>query len=403
MNQVPWYQQLKEKRKAYGVSQNKLATYAGIARQYVSEIETGKVTPTENLKTVLFDILEQFNPEVPLEILFDYVRIRFLTTNPVLVIEDILQLKMDYMLHEDHAFYSYMEQYIFGDIVVMVSPDEDKGCLLELKGKGCRQFENFLLAQKRTWFDFFIEVFRVGGVFKRIDLAINDKTGLLDIPFLAAKCHNEECISVFRSFKNYRSGELVQGEEKLDMGNTLYIGSLKSDVYFCAYQKDYEQYVKHGTSLEDTGVKNRFEIRLKNDRAYHAIVDLMTYEDAGRTAFSILNRYIRFVDKDEKKRRSSWKVNAEWQRFLDLGVNRKISLTTKPEPYTFDKTLRWLAHQVAPTWKLATEIDDINQTSVMKDMLAQTELSKRHQKILLQQTISMEKVIQPSSNKKDER
>lgn len=96
-------------------------------------------------------------------------------------------------------------------------------------------------------------------------------------------------------------------------------------------------------------------------------------------------------------------MNAEWQRFLDLGVNRKISLTTKPEPYTFDKTLRWLSHQVAPTWKLATEIDEINQTSVMKDMLAQTELTKRHQKILLQQTISMEKVIQPSSNKKDER
>lgn len=164
------------------------------------------------------------------------------------------------------------------------------------------------------------------------------------------------------------------------------------------YEKDYEQYVKHGTSLEDTDVKNRFEIRLKNDRAYHAVVDLMMYEDAGRTAFSIINRYIRFVDKDEEKRRSSWKMNKEWQRFLDLGVNRKISLTTKPEPYTFDKTLRWLAHQVAPTWKLATKIDELNQTSVIKDMLEQTELSKRHQKILMQQTIPLGKVIQPQSD-----
>lgn len=152
-------------------------------------------------------------------------------------------------------------------------------------------------------------------------------------------------------------------------------------------EKDYEQYVKHGTSLEDTEVKNRFEIRLKNDRAYHAVVDLMMYEDAGRTAFSIINRYIRFVDKDEEKRRSSWKMNKEWQRFLDLGVNRKISLTTKPEPYTFEKSLRWLARQVAPTWKLATKIDELNQTSVIKDMLEQVELSDRHQKILMQQTI----------------
>ncbi|GGB47887.1 replication initiation protein [Lentibacillus populi] len=403
MYQMPWYHVLREKRLEYGVSQNKLAVHVGISRQYLSEIETGKVTPSKAIQTTLFDILEQFNPEAPLEILFDYVRIRFLTTNPTPVIEDILQLKKSYMLHEDFAFYSYFEQYVYGDIVVMVSPDEDKGCLLELKGKGCRQFENFLLAQQRTWFDFFMEVFRVGGVFKRIDLAINDKTGILDIPFLTQKCRNEECVTVFRNFKSYRSGELVHAEDKPDMGHTLYIGSLKSDVYFSIYEKDYEQYVKYGTSIEDTDTKNRFEIRLKNDRAYHAIVDLMTYEDAGRTAFSIINRYIRFVDKDEKKRRSSWKMNADWQRFLDLGVNRKISLTTKPEPYTFDKTLRWLAHQVAPTWKLATEVDEINQTTVIKDMLAQAELSDRHQKILLQQTVPVEKAIRLPSTKNDDR
>src|SRR5699024_5998441 len=155
--------------------------------------------------------------------------------------------------------------------VVMVSPDEDKGCLLELKGKGCRQFENFLLAQQRTWFDFFMDVFRTGGVFKGIVLGLTDRQRFWIIRFLPKNCRHEECISVFRSFKSYRSGELVQSEEKPDMGNTLYIGSLKSDVYFRTYEKDYEQYVKHGTSLEDTDVKNRFEIRLKNDRAYHAI------------------------------------------------------------------------------------------------------------------------------------
>ena len=37
------------------------------------------------------------------------------------------------MLHEDYAFYSYQEQYVMGDIVVMLSHEEDKGVLLELK------------------------------------------------------------------------------------------------------------------------------------------------------------------------------------------------------------------------------------------------------------------------------
>lgn len=385
-------QQLREKRFTYGISQNKLATDAGISRQYLSEIETGKVIPSESLLDELEELLERYNPDLPLEMLFDYVRIRFPTTEPQKVIEPILKLKMTYMLHEDYAFYSYNEQYVFGDIVVMVSHEMEKGVLVELKGKGCRQFENFLLAQQRTWFDFFLDVFAAKGVFKRLDLAINDKVGLLNISELTRKCRNEECISVFRSFKSYRSGELVHPYEKADMGNTLYIGSLKSEVYFCLYEKDYEQYIKNGLPLEESPVKNRFEIRLKNERALHAVIDLINNGHVGNTTFSIINRYIRFVDKKPDTRRSQWKINADWAWFL--GENqRKLRLTSEPEPYSFGRTLNWLAYQVAPTLKVALTIDKINQTSIIEDMIRNTELSDRHKKIVQQQTLLIEEVI----------
>ncbi|MGF1943719.1 MobT family relaxase [Enterococcus casseliflavus] len=384
--------ELKERRNAYGVSQNKLATAAGISRQYLSEIETEKTVPSITLLTTLNNVLERFNPDLPLEMIFDYVRIRFPTTNPQFVIENILRLKMKYMLHEDYAFYSYEEQYIFGDIAVMASHNIEKGILLEMKGKGCRQFEHFLLAQHRTWYDFFLDVFTVDGVYKRLDLAINDKVGLLNISELAKKCQNEECISIFRSFKNYQSGELIRQHEKPDMGNTLYIGSLKSEVYFCIYQKDYEQYVKLGIPIEDNPVKNRFEIRLKNERALHAIIDLLNNENVGDTTFSIINRYIRFVDKDPNKRRNQWKINADWAFFL--GENqRKLRLTSEPTPYSFDRTLNWLARQVIPTLKLAMKIDKLNQTSVIQDMIQHAELSDRHKKILQQQTLPAEEII----------
>lgn len=162
------------------------------------------------------------------------------------------------------------------------------------------------MAQHRSWYDFLMDALIEGGVMKRLDLAINDMTGILDIPELTEKCNHEECISVFRSFKSYRSGELVRSQEqdKYGMGNTLYIGSLKSEIYFCIYEKDYEQYVKYDIPIEDTKIKNRFEIRLKNERAYYAVRDLLTYHDAERTAFDIINRYMRFADKEVEKRRS---------------------------------------------------------------------------------------------------
>ena len=362
---------------------------AGMSREQVSRIENGKVSLTEEIKSQLTDALEKLNPDNPLEMLFDYVRIRFPTLDVRHVIEDVLKLNMKFLLHEDFGFYSYTEHYYIGDIFVLTSPDEEKGTLLELKGKGCRQMESYLLAQERSWYDFLMDCLVDGGVMKRLDLAINDKAGILDIPELTEKCHQEECISVFRSFKSYRSGELVNHHEqdKAGMGHTLYIGSLKSEVYFCVYEKAYEQYAKLGIPIEETPVKNRFEIRLKNDRAYYAVRDLLTYYDAERTAFDIINRYLRFVDKEDGKRRNEWQVNDRWAWFLGAGRGR-LKLTTKPEPYTLDRTLNWIARQVAPTLKMARKIDRINGTDIIESLVKGAKLTDKHEKIIKQQTAS---------------
>lgn len=164
-----------------------------------------------------------------------------------------LRLKLDYLIHEDYGFFSYPEHYHFGDIFVLVAPEDEKmGVLLELRGRGCRQFETYLFAQQRSWFDFFSLLNAENAVYKRVDLAVNDLSGLLDIPMMIDKCYAGECDTIFRSFDAYRSGELMntREDEKAVMGNTLYIGSKKSDVYFCIYEKDYEQYAKRGFPLK---------------------------------------------------------------------------------------------------------------------------------------------------------
>ena len=274
-----------------------------------------------------------------------------------------------------------------GDIFIYTSADEEKGVLLELKGRGCRQFESYLLAQQRSWYDFLMDALVDGGVMKRIDLAINDHTGILDIPELAEKCRKREYIGKSRSYKFYQSGELIKHREddREYMGRTLYLGSLKSDVYFCIYEKDYEQYVKLGTPLEEGDIISRFEIRLRNERAYYAVRDLLTYYDAEQTAFSIINQYVRFVDEEPDKRKNDWRLNDHWAWFI--GDNRQsLKLTTKPEPYTLDRTLRWVQRQVAPTLKMLKKIDKGNGTDYMETIEQQAKLTEKHEMIIKQQT-----------------
>ena len=57
------------------------------------------------------------------------------------------------MLYEDYGKYGYESKYVLGDINVMCSMQEHLGVLLELKGRGCRQMESYLLAQERSWYD----------------------------------------------------------------------------------------------------------------------------------------------------------------------------------------------------------------------------------------------------------
>ena len=394
LNESTFINALKEKRQSYGVSQTRLAIMAGISREHLNRIEAGKVTLTDDMQDKLMEAVEKFNPDAPMFLLFDYVRIRFPTLDIQHVIRDILKLNVDYMLHEDYGHYKYTEHYYLGDVFVYTSQDEEKGTLLELKGKGCRQFESYLLAQERSWYDFLMDALVEGGVMKRLDLAINDRAGILDIPDLTAKCNREECVSLFRSFKSYASGELVKHNEqdKAGMGHTLYIGSLKSEVYFCCYEKNYEQYAKLGIPTSEAPIKNRFEIRLKDERAYYAVRELLTHYDAELTAFSIINHYIRFVDREPEKRKTDWKLNDRWAWFI--GKDRPpIKLTTDPEPYTLERTLGWISRQVAPTLKMLKKIDVGNSTNYLKEIEDNAKLTEKHLQIIRQQTADTEELI----------
>ena len=138
----------------------------------------------DELREVIEKQIERFNQQEPLFLLIDYFRVRFPTTDALAIIRDVLQLKADYMLYEDYGKYGYESKYVLGDINIMCSMQEHLGVLLELKGKGCRQMECYLLAQERSWYDFMLDCMTAGGVMKRLDLAINDRAGILDIPKL---------------------------------------------------------------------------------------------------------------------------------------------------------------------------------------------------------------------------
>ena len=184
MNDKNFIEELRQKREEYGVTQTRLAVACGISREYYNRIEKGKQPLNDELKGVIEKQIERFNPQEPLFLLIDYFRVRFPTTDALAIIRDVLQLKPDYMLYEDYGKYGYESKYVLGDINVMCSMQEHLGVLLELKGRGCRQMESYLLAQERSWYDFMLDCLTAGGKMKRLDLACKLRSNGMPVPLL---------------------------------------------------------------------------------------------------------------------------------------------------------------------------------------------------------------------------
>lgn len=70
----------------------------------------------------------------------------------------------------------------------------------------------------------------------------------------------------------------------------------------------------------------------------------------------------------------------------------RLKLTTKPEPYNFQRTLNWLARQVAPTLQVAEKLDRLNNTTIIKDMVKNAKLTDRLEKVLQQLSVTMEEM-----------
>lgn len=171
--------------------------------------------------------------------------------------------------------------------------------------------------------------------------------------------------------------EVELAERKGRKGHMLYLGSKRSEAYFCLYEKDYEQMIRYGIPLSEAEVKNRFEIRLKNERAYLAVKDIIAGGNLMQTAFSIINNYVRFVDRDRTKPHARWPINRDWARFI--GMHRS---NAGPEPFDWLRILDWLSKQAAPTIRMLVEIDRKQGTHVVEEMIDNAVLNKRHEKLI---------------------
>ncbi|RSI91162.1 Replication initiation factor [Streptococcus mitis] len=401
------FENLNKVQKMYAFSDQEMSNYLEIDRATLYRWkEAGEIPESYDSKV---NALVAFKEGVrdsgfSLEGKVDYVKVTFKTQDYIDVIAKVLCLQNKPFLEEEKGGSGYDTKYTFQNINLFISKKrEDMGCMIELKGQACRQYEwYFENEQKSSWRDFFIRCFEY-------ERAISQGEGkFMNIPRLDIALDEK-----YNEAGNFELGKLVDlwdsglVESRLTMkqiedngqygkAKTIYFGSRQSAYHFCFYQKDIEQAKKLGLDIDlihsSLKFKNRYEVRMCDDVALDFVRKSLNEKiDMARLAVWVINSKIKVFE-----RMNGDKVlNREWYSLL--GEVDKIGFSTSPvETGFFDKQYRWLNENVSGVTALIKKWESITGDNKLKKILFDGEISDKNWKKLEQARVAYEKSIQES-------
>lgn len=367
--------ELKKRRLAIGLKQSEVAEVIGISQMSISRYESGQ---REIDTKVLKKIEELYNrysiSESKLEAKFDYFRMRFPTHDFERIIKEVLLMDFDSFLSEDKALYGYVETYYYGSIRVMNSmPNDERGVLVQMSGEGCRNYDDVLETLDQDWKTFIRRCLDYNGSATRTDVALDDYEEVMPIPLMAKKIRSDCYSSKFQTYEILDSGNSTFNDQE---GMTIYFGSKRSLIYFCFYQKDYEIAKREKVLVEDVDVKNRYEIRMADEKARIFLESYLNCVDFGSSVCGILAEYISFYDSSDENA----KMNVKWLKLL--GKIENLDLKLVPKKPSIESKISWLKTQVSKTLKIVSEVDELNGTNVLEEVISEAELSKNDEKMI---------------------
>ncbi|MDT2744455.1 replication initiation factor domain-containing protein [Enterococcus asini] len=379
MNQVNQHdlgESIRVSREERGWTQRYLAEKVGISRSLLSKVEKGtRQLSAEKLNLILDSLQEELVPVN--RVLIDYLTIHFFSNQHLKLIEAIIGMPIERFEELDYAPKGYIGQYVWNQVITIRYSIDDtvKGTVMEFSGQGCKHLAMRLKTAKSNWQEFFRKVLAYQGNFTRIDFTLDDFVGSLSIPELKRKVTLGHVWTTFQVSESHGGTDITNNESN---GETLYLGSKKSQCRFCFYQKDYEQRKRRGIPLEEAEVKNRFELRYRKEKAQSLAKIISRTHDLTKLFFELLNGAICFYDRDPND--PGAKVDKKWAAFI--GNHGAITISLETIPQSFEKSMNWLIHGVSPSLAFIAQVDQTFHSSLLSLIIEQGEINPRQIKLL---------------------
>ena len=186
------------------------------------------------------------------------------------------------------------------------------------------------------------------GRITRIDIAFDDRDGLLDIGRMYEKLLAGEVSTRFRRVARIVGAELI---DRKKTGDTVNVGSRSSNAFIRMYDKKKEM---ESRGKDVMGIKKwtRVELEMKKEKAHYFATLLAntarqkTALTVGQLCSSLLLGLLDFKVPDElDTNKSRWETVDWWREFV--GAKEKLRLAIPKDQKTLNDTKRWVETQVA--------------------------------------------------------
>ena len=376
--------ELKDFRKERKMTRKELSIKTGIPVSTIKAYENGYRTLKKEdfLEIKNHFILKRCDKELT-RYMIDYFRFTLHKESDVYYVAKEF-FGFDVMINpETTSFMKYELLYRYGDIWFFgfnssfsENGEEKNRITVQLSGQGCRQLELYLENENITWIEFiqmlekkYGENFSVTRLDIAVDeMAMEDTKENLDLSSLVTRYYNQDIVSPYLKSFSFIGGGGFDFENPLETENrqglSIYLGSRQSEMY--------------SDSVRLFGIWNRYEVRFSQGKARSFISEILAGSGIAELTRSIFQGAIQIYDgTDEHGFR---KFDSKWQRLF--GNNEAVRLSVSPEPYSVERTIRWLVERVSNSLLFVTEIDRLFMQENMKKIMESGEITPRQRKQL---------------------
>ncbi len=254
-----------------------------------------------------------------------------------------------------------------GSVVMYQSRDGNRVCV-DLSGAGCRQLEKDRgLNTEEDWQKFLGGLVSAGASFPRVDWALDDQAGLLDMAIIMESVRAGNFTSRFRTVKALDVCRGVDGPE-------IRCGSRNSESYVRIYHKGLQLAAQRKAVIGKSSV--RAEIETKDRQAAALVRQFMALGAPAITSDLLARLAFRIPARSRNKGR--WLFAPWWLAFL--GTDNPARVVVVPQKRSVADDAAWIESQCIPAIARLWESADYGPSWFSRRVSEYRERQTQHQR-----------------------